>query len=231
MNRHERRKQKKLDKDTPYFKPTDMTPFVLGSYIVKYKVPMTMINEINSQYDEATDLPNWSKNLAGKIKDEFKVDDILSEASKNTFTACFQKYLEVIQKQWWHVVLSNAWINDMKAGEYNPFHFHSSTISDVGLSSVLCLKIPDTYGVEYTKEDEPSNGWLEFNGGQQDPLSISQLRQNVQPGDLYVFPYTMLHGVYPFNGTDEVRRTLSFNCNLIKPGLIEESEMEKEYTA
>lgn len=231
MNRHERRKQKKLTKEPPYFKPTDMTPFVLGSYIVKYKVPMTMINEINSQYDEATDLQNWSKNLAGKIKDEFKVDDILSEASKNTFTACFQKYLEVIQKQWWHVVLSNAWINDMRAGEYNPFHFHSSTISDVGLSSVLCLKIPDTYGVEYTKEDEPANGWLEFNGGQQDPLSISQLRQNVQPGDLYVFPYTMLHGVYPFNGTDEVRRTLSFNCNLIKPGLIEESEMQKEYTA
>ena len=128
-------------------------------------------------------------------------------------------------------MLSNAWINDMKAGEYNPFHFHSSTISDVGLSSVLCLKIPDTYGVEYTKEDEPSNGWLEFNGGQQEPLSISLLRQNVQPGDLYVFPYTMLHGVYPFNGTDEVRRTLSFNCNLIKPGLIEESEMQKEYTA
>ena len=231
MNRHERRKQKKLTKEPPYFKVTDMTPFVLGSYIIKYKVPMTMINEINSQYDEATDLQNWSKNLAGKIRDEFRVDDILSEATKNTFTACFQKYLEVIQKQLWHVMLSNAWINDMRAGEYNPFHFHSSTISDVGLSSVLCLKIPDTYGVEYTKEDEPSNGWLEFNGGQQDPLSISQLRQNVQPGDLYIFPYTMLHGVYPFNGTDQVRRTLSFNCSLIKPGLIEESEMQQEYTA
>ena len=31
-----------------------------------------------------------------------------------------------------------------------------------------------------------------------------------------MFPYTMLHCVYPFNGTDEVRRTLSQNCDLLK---------------
>ena len=24
-----------------------------------------------------------------------------------------------------------------------------------------------------------------------------------------------MHGVYPFNGTDEVRRTLSYNCDLL----------------
>ena len=32
-----------------------------------------------------------------------------------------------------------------------------------------------------------------------------------------MFPYTLMHGVYPFNGTDEVRRTMSYNCNLYRP--------------
>ena len=102
----------------------------------------------------------------------------------------------------------------MKAGEYNPFHFHQSSLSYLGLSSVLVLKRPSTYGEEYSRQDIPSNGWLEFSGGQQDPLSVSQLRLDAQVGSLFIFPYTLLHGVYPFNGTEEIRRTLSYNCDL-----------------
>ena len=127
-----------------------------------------------------------------------------------------------IKKPFWHVSLENAWINDMKANEYNPFHFHTSPMTDLGLSSVLVLKRPETYGKEYSREDTPSNGNLEFNGGQQDPLSISQLRVDAKVGQLYVFPYTLLHGVYPFNGTDEIRRTMSFNCNLYKPAVVQQ---------
>ena len=108
----------------------------------------------------------------------------------------------------------------MKANEYNPFHLHSSSLTDLGLSSVVALKKPSTYGVEYSRKENPSNGWLEFCGGQQDPLSISQLRVDAQIGDLYIFPYTLLHGVYPFNGTDEIRRTMSYNCNLFRDALI-----------
>ena len=112
--------------------------------------------------------------------------------------------------------------NDMKSNEYNPFHWHTSPTTDLGLSSVLVLKKPKSYGEEYSREDTPSNGRLEFNGGQQDPLSISQLRVNAEVGELYVFPYTMLHGVYPFNGTDQVRRTMSYNCNLYKPSAVQQ---------
>ena len=45
---------------------------------------------------------------------------------------------------------------------------------------------------------------------------MSELRVDAQVGEFYVFPYTLLHGVYPFNSTDEKRRTLSYNCDLIK---------------
>ena len=199
-----------------------MEPLTLGTIICRFTVPQTIIDEINTDYDKAKDLPAHNKNLAGKIADEFKVTDILSDNTRSLFTTCFQTYLRTIQKPFWHVSLENAWINDMKANEYNPFHFHQSPMTDLGLSSVLVLKRPKTYGKEYSREDTPSNGNLEFSGGQQDPLSISQLRVDAKVGQLYVFPYTLLHGVYPFNGTDEIRRTMSFNCNLYKPAVVQQ---------
>ena len=200
-----------------------MESFTLGTIICRFKVPLQVIDEINTAYDEAKDLPAHNKNLAGQIVDEFKVTSILSKDVKSLFTACFRQYLQTIQKPLWHISLETAWINDMKAGEFNPFHFHTSPETDLGLSSVLMLKKPKSYGKEISREDHPTNGHLEFVGGQQDPLSISQNRVNAKVGELYVFPYTLLHGVYPFRDTDEIRRTMSYNCNLYKPGLIQQS--------
>jgi len=200
-----------------------MESFTLGTIICRFKVPLEVIDEINNDYDNAIGtLPAHNQQLAGKIAEEFKVTDILSDKTKSLFTTCFQTYLKTVQKPFWHVSLEAAWINDMKANEYNPFHFHQSPMTDLGLSSVLMLKKPSTYGKEYSREDTPSNGMLEFTGGQQDPLSIPQNRVDAKVGELYVFPYTLLHGVYPFNGTDEVRRTLSYNCNLYKPAVVQQ---------
>ena len=202
-----------------------MESFTLGTIICRFKVPLEITDEINNDYDNAIGtLPAHNDQLAGKIEEEFKVTDILGEKTKSLFTMCFQEYLKTVKKPWWHVSLENAWINDMKANEYNPAHYHTSKMTDLGLSSVLMLKRPNTYGKEYSRKDTPSNGMLEFTGGQQDPLSISQNRVDAKVGELYVFPYTLLHGVYPFNGTDEVRRTLSYNCNLYKPAVVQQAK-------
>ena len=194
-----------------------MVPVMLGSMIIKFTLPLPVIDEINKAYDKAKNLQPWNTELAGKIEDEKLVTDILSDEAKGLFVGCFQQYLKSIQKPWWGVSLTTAWINEMKANEYNPFHYHTSKKSDLGLSSVLMLKRPSTYGKEFSNPDDPSNGFLELTGGNQDPLGVSNYRVDAQVGDFYVFPYTMLHGVYPFNGTEEVRRTMSYNCDLIKP--------------
>ena len=104
----------------------------------------------------------------------------------------------------------------MRAGEYNPSHYHTSAKTDVGLSSVLVLKRPSSYGKEICTPHDPCNGRLEFTGGSQDVLGIPQFRVDAQVGEFYVFPYTMLHCVYPFYDTDETRRTLSYNCDLLR---------------
>ena len=205
-------------------------PYFVGTIILKFNMPKQFVDEINKLYDEKSEkLEDRNNELAGKIAKEKNCDEIMTESLRQTFLNCFKQYITHIQKPNYIPVLDNVWINDMKANEYNPFHFHMSPMSDVGLSSVLMLNRPSTYGKEVSRPDTPSNGWLEFTGGNSDPLSISQVKLDAQVGDLFVFPYTLLHGVYPFNGTDEIRRTLSYNCNLMKPGLLMKPKLEKKY--
>ena len=197
----------------------DYKVFTLGTSVVKFNLPMELIDDINKAYDENSEnLKPHNDKLAGKIQEEKKINKILTPYMQNTFLGHFEQYVKLTQTQKWNCVLTHAWINEMTSGEYNPIHYHTSKNSEVGLSSVLMLKRPDWYGVEASREEQPANGWLEFSGGDQAPLSQSQMRVDAQVGEFYVFPYTLLHGVYPFNSTDEVRRTMSYNCDLIKKG-------------
>ena len=201
----------------------------LGEIIVKLEMPKTFIDEINNVFDEKEiTTVDWSTQLAGKIKKEKLVNHLLDDSIKGTFQMCFQEYMklsgQLVLQQTHQPVLDNAWINDMFAGEYNPAHFHSSKNSLVGLSSVLFLKTPDTYGEEIINPKTPSNGHLEFIGGQQHSLAISQIRLSPKVGDFFIFPYTLVHTVYPFSGTDQVRRTLSYNCDILPKIMVKPKE-------
>ena len=190
----------------------------LGSMIVKMPMPMGMIDDINKIYDEkVSEMKPLNDGLAGKIKDEHKISDHLTDELKGIFKQAFEFYMTQIQKaDQYEVEPDRAWVNEMKAHEYNPFHYHTGMKSEVGLSSVLVLKRPDTYGEEITRKDSPHNGHLEFLGNDSSPIAVNQFRLDAQVGDFFIFPYTTLHGVYPFRGTDQARRTLSYNCDLIR---------------
>ena len=74
-----------------------------------------------------------------------------------------------IQKaEQYEVEPDRAWVNEMKAHEYNPFHYHTGIKSEVGLSSVLVLKRPDTYGEEITRKGDicfySELGWVGDDG-------------------------------------------------------------------
>ena len=195
------------------------TQFVLGEIVVKFEMPQKFIDDINNVFDEKEiTTVDWSTQLAGKIKKEKLVNHLLDDNMKGTFQMCFQEYMKrcgTTLVQTHQLVLDNAWINDMYATEYNPCHFHASKNSLVGLSSVLFLKTPDSYGKEIVNHDSPANGHLEFIGGAQHSLSMSQIRLSPKVGDFFIFPYTLVHGVYPFYDTDQVRRTLSYNCDIL----------------
>lgn len=190
----------------------------LGSMIIKMPLPMGIIADINKIYDEnVSEMKPLNDGLAGKIKNEHKISDHLTDELKGVFKKAFQFYMTQIQKaDQYDIELDRAWVNEMKAHEYNPFHYHTGVKSEIGLSSVLVLKRPDTYGEEITRKDSPHNGHLEFLGNDSSPIAVNQFRVDAKVGDFFIFPYTTLHGVYPFWGTDQARRTLSYNCDLIR---------------
>ena len=194
------------------------TVFTLGEIVLKLKMPEHFIEIVNKAIDEKGDsTPDHNAQLAGKIKKEKLLNSILDDTIKGTFMMCFQEYMNrsgSYLAKTHQLSLDNVWVNDMYAGEYNPAHFHSSKSSLVGLSSVLFLKVPDTYGEEYTNSHTPANGHLEFIGGSQHSLAISQMRVSPEVGDFFIFPYTLVHTVYPFRQTEQMRRTLSYNCDL-----------------
>ena len=137
--------------------------FTLGTSIVKFNLPMEFVDDINKAYDEnSEDLKPHNDQLAGKIQEEKKINKILTSDMQDTFLEYFKEYVKIKMTQplKWNCILDQAWINEMKSGEYNPIHYHTSKNSDVGLSSVLMLKRPDWYGVEASREEQPANGWL-----------------------------------------------------------------------
>ena len=200
---------------------------VLGQAIIKYSTPQHILDEINRIYDErkARELPATNKFLAGKIKSEHtlyhnemndptKNFNNVSAKSLDWFQDQFQDYLGVVEKKAVTIRLSSIWVNEMYANEYNPVHTHSSRFSRIGLSSVMMLKLPSNYGEEYSRPDNPLNGQLQFVGSSGGQFAFTDFRPEVAVGDFYVFPYDMRHTVYPFNTTEEYRRTLAANVDV-----------------
>ena len=97
--------------------------------------------------------------------------------------------------------------------EYNPAHIHRGMLY-TGLSSVMILKLPSTYGKEYSAEHIQQNGRLQILGASNGQFAKIDYQPPMDLRDFYVFPYDMRHCVYPFNGTDETRRTLAANCDV-----------------
>ena len=108
--------------------------------------------------------------------------------------------------------LNSVWVNEMKEHEYNPIHVHQGTMY-TGLSSVMILKLPESYGVEYSASEKPMNGQLQILGNSSGQFCNTDYTPKVQEGDFYIFPYDMRHSVNPFNGPG-LRRTLSCNCDV-----------------
>ena len=89
------------------------------------------------------------------------------------------------------------------------------------------------YWKEEDKDHNPFGGYVDFRYGTIGLNCPNNIKFKPQVGDFYIFPFTLMHSVNPFNGTDEIRRTLSWNCNLYKepvfdlskPQVVEEKEI------
>jgi len=199
----------------------------LGQSILKYQVPLDIFTAINHIYENnIKQLYPANKQLVGKImnehslffngEDESKVKrhNFLPRNVTDWFLQIYNHYLQFNKIKEYKLHLNSIWVNEMKANEYNPVHIHRGNLY-TGLSSVMILKKPSTTGVEYSAEETPQNGQLQILGAANGQFAKIDYQPPMDLRDFYVFPYDMRHCVYPFNSTNETRRTLAANCDVL----------------
>ena len=191
-----------------------------GPAIAKIKIPKDMITSLNDYVDKLIIDTKKAKelsagaNLAGDVTQEFKLEKEFSQKSG---------WLDLISKgtfQWIQMSckknikefkMIDSWIVRQFRNEYNPVHMHGGHVSGAGF-----LKVPKTLG-KYVQEEKHGvkhygGGTLNLIHGSKQFLSNSTFQINPEVGDFYFFPNYMMHTVYPFKGTDEERRSISFNA-------------------
>jgi len=198
----------------------------LGQSILRYEVPLDIFSAINSLYEKnRSTLDPANKQLVGKIenehslfyggKDESKMKNHnrLTQDVLKYFMDMFTHYLNWNKIREYETHLNSIWVNEMKEHEYNPVHIHRGTLF-TGLSSVMILNLPSTYGKEYSNDEVPQNGKLQILGSASGQFAKIDFQPSLKVRDFFIFPYDMRHCVYPFNSTNETRRTLAANCDV-----------------
>tara|TARA_A100001388_G_C28588552_1_gene412325 strand:- start:49 stop:696 length:648 start_codon:yes stop_codon:yes gene_type:complete len=190
-----------------------------GPSIARVKMPDILVENLNNYIDEIITDKNKSKQLdhgqklAGNVSQELKLE--------NNFiaTSGFQKFLASSVSTW--IKLSEnkeikefkmirSWVVRQFQNEYNPLHWHGGHVSGVGY-----LKIPSSYGKGFQeKEKGHCNGQIDLIHGSRQFLSASDFLITPEVGYFYFFPHYLMHTVYPFNSTEEERRSVSFNAKI-----------------
>jgi len=197
----------------------------LGQTVLKYEVPLDVFNTINHIYEtKYPTLPPANRQLVGKIEKEhslffggadnnkMKQHNLLPQNVVQWFHEVMKHYLDWNKIKEYTMHLNSVWVNQMFEHEYNPVHVHQGTLF-TGLSSVMILKLPESFGVEYSAEGQPLNGRLQILGSASGQFAAIDYQPKLKERDYYIFPYDMRHCVYPFNGPG-MRRSLSANMDV-----------------
>ena len=200
-----------LEKDFEIIKP-------FGPSVLKVKIPENIINELNNYIDQtiadeqkANEL-NMGDKLVGDVTQEFKLEqELMTKSGWLKFLAeRVQKWIWTDQKKKiTEFKIIDSWVVRQFKNEYNPIHWHAGHISGAGF-----LKVPKTLG-KHTQDKESKQylgGQLTLVHGTRQFLSNAKLQIIPEVGDFYFFPHYLMHVVYPFKGTDDERRSISFNA-------------------
>lgn len=197
----------------------------LGQSVLRYEVPLEIFYIINNIYENKyPELKPANKQLVGKIEKEHSLfydgedcdlmtkHNYLPKTALNWFQSMFKHYLDWNKIIKYKTHLNSIWVNQMFEHEYNPVHVHQGSLF-TGLSSVMILKLPKSFGVEYSASNMPQNGKLQILGSASGQFAKIDYQPDIKERDFYIFPYDMRHCVYPFNGPGW-RRTLAANMDV-----------------
>ena len=191
-----------------------------GPSVFKVKMPENLILKLNNYIDEIISNEKKSKqldngnDLVGDVTQEFKLEQkIMEETGWGQFLAdCAQKWIEIeTEDKISKFQIMSSWVVRQFKNEYNPTHWHSGHISGAGF-----LKVPKSLGTHVQKKESKTYRGrnLQLIHGSKMFLCHSTLNIVPEVGDFYFFPNYMMHSVFPFKGSDEERRSISFNAKI-----------------
>ena len=207
------------------YKADILKPF--GPRILKVVLPEEVLGKLIDITDKliADDKrENYGCTLAGQIKEEVKIpkeilkkeklDQIFDMYLRTYVLHCLDELNSFTEET--HDILCSTlsmWFNEMQpGGEYNPVHFHTNCF----VSSTLYLKVPKIKKKIKGKDNEhckiDRDGVIEFIDRSVAPNFLYKGTLDIHPqeGEMYIWPSSLLHTVYPFFG-NEVRRSIAWN--------------------
>ena len=190
-----------------------------GPSIAKITMPDELIKNLNNYIDktildeEKISKLDHSNQLAGKVKQEFLLENKFMEEIKwgEFLGKAVKTWLQHdAQKQLKSFEIIKCWIVRQFKNEYNPIHHHSGHVSGVGY-----LKVPSYLGdSSQSNKKTNENGKLQLIFGSPNLFSKSTFLIKPEVGDFYLFPNYLMHTVYPFSGSNDERRSVSFNARV-----------------
>ncbi len=188
-----------------------------GPSIARVKMPDELVETLNNYVDQIISDENKSENLnhgkklAGHVTQEFKLEEkfIISSGFQKFLTSAVANWIKLSEnKEVSEFKMISSWVVRQFQNEYNPVHWHGGHISGVGY-----LKVPSSLGHNPQKNKKyNNNGKIELIHGSRQFLSGSSLSIVPEVSYFYFFPHYLMHTVYPFQGTQDERRSISFNA-------------------
>ncbi len=193
---------------------------VLGPAVLRVKIPNKIIEKLNEYIDNTikneskVEKLNYGERLVGDVTQEFllEIEFVKSSGWLDFLGNCSKIYTELNEgKKISKFNLLDTWVVRQFKNEYNPTHWHGGHISGAGF-----LKVPKILGDSVQKKKD-----INYRGGNLQLIHGSRMftcpsTYNIIPevGDFYLFPNYLMHTVFPFKGTDEERRSISFNATI-----------------
>ena len=180
-----------------------------GPLLFKSNIDKKQIEELKKLCVKNTSNNN---NTVAHIEEQYSIDCLKYEKIIQPQLHCFEKvYFQYYQKSINDLKITQAWVNFMKKGEFNPIHIHENC----NLSSVVYLEVPNKIKEEFENFKGNSLGGpgsIEFFYGEQNEDVLSYRAYFPKKGDLFIFPKMLRHCVSPFK-SNVIR--ISVAANLI----------------
>jgi|TARA_B100001063_G_C16562984_1_gene451962 hypothetical protein len=189
-----------------------------GPSIARVKIPNDLIEILNSHVDKIISDEKKTKDLdlgstlEGSVTQELKLEnDFITSSGYHKFLSdSVYTWIKLSEnKEIKKFDLINSWIVRQFQNEYNPIHYHGGHVSGVGY-----LKLPKSLGKSPQNKKNNFNGKLDLVHGSRQFLSESSFVVTPEIGYFYFFPHYLMHTVYPFNGSQDERRSVSFNAKI-----------------